>query len=347
MPRNTALRVDAPELDATLHAEPRAPSSLHLRSDADVRPGPESALMIDPCALSHLDNLEAESIHIFREVAAEFANPVMLYSIGKDSSVLLHLLCKAFYPARAPIPLLHIDTTWKFREMIEFRDSVPERFGLNVRVHINADGVRQGISPVTHGSAVHTDVMKTTGLKQALDGGGYDAAIGGARRDEEKSRAKERMFSFRNEQHRWDPKNQRPELWNLYNTKVRKGESVRVFPLSNWTERDIWLYIFREQIPVVPLYFAKERPVVERDGALIMVDDARLPIKEGEIPRLTKIRFRTLGCYPLTGAIESEADTIEAIIAEMLVARTSERQGRIIDQDPSASMEKKKQEGYF
>ena len=303
--------------------------------------------MIDPCGLSHLDRLEAESIHIFREVAAEFANPVMLYSIGKDSSVLLHLLAKAFFPARPPIPLLHIDTTWKFREMIAFRDSVPGRFGLDVRVHINQDGVRQGISPVTHGSAVHTDVMKTVALKQALDLGQYDAAIGGARRDEEKSRAKERVFSFRNEQHRWDPKNQRPELWTLYNTKVRKGESVRVFPLSNWTELDIWLYIYREKIPVVPLYFAQLRPVVERDGALIMVDDARLPLLPGEIPRQRKIRFRTLGCYPLTGAIESDADSLESIIAEMLISRTSERQGRIIDQDQAASMEKKKQEGYF
>ncbi len=326
---------------------PRAPVSLQLCREPEALRVSESVSMIDPCALSHLDRLEAESIHIFREVASEFANPVMLYSIGKDSSVLLHLLRKAFYPARAPIPLLHVDTTWKFREMIEFRDSIPERFGLDVRVHINQDGVRQGISPFTHGSAVHTDVMKTAALKQALDAGQFDAAIGGARRDEEKSRAKERVFSFRTEQHRWDPKNQRPELWNLYNTRVRKGESVRVFPLSNWTELDIWLYIYREQIPVVPLYFAKSRPVVERDGALIMVDDARLPLKDGETPQMRRIRFRTLGCYPLTGAIESEADSLEAIIAEMLVARTSERQGRMIDQDQGASMEQKKQEGYF
>jgi sulfate adenylyltransferase subunit 2 len=310
-----------------------------------VRP---KRLTFDPMTqLSHLQRLEAESIHIMREAVAECERPTMLYSIGKDSSVLLHLLRKAFYPAKPPIPLLHVDTTWKFREMIEFRDSLPTRFGVDVRVHINEDGLRQGISPVTHGSSVHTDVMKTEGLKQALDQYAFDAAIGGARRDEEKSRAKERMFSFRNAQHRWDPKNQRPELWNLYNTRVNKGESVRVFPLSNWTELDIWLYIYREQIPVVPLYFARPRPVVERDGALIMVDDARLPLGDGEIPQMRKIRFRTLGCYPLTGAIESEADTLEAIIAEMLIARTSERQGRLIDQDQAASMEKKKQEGYF
>ena len=297
--------------------------------------------------LSHLDNLEAESIHIFREVAAEFQNPVMLYSIGKDSSVLLHLLRKAFYPAKPPISLLHIDTTWKFREMYAFRDRVPELYGVDLKVHINQDGVRDGVSPVTHGSAVHTDIMKTQGLKQALDLGGYDAAIGGARRDEEKSRAKERIFSFRNAQHRWDPKNQRPELWSLYNTRIQKGESVRVFPISNWTELDVWLYIYRENIPVVPLYFAKERPVVERDGALIMVDDERLPLLPGETPAMKKVRFRTLGCYPLSGGFESEADTLEAIIQEMLLAKTSERQGRLIDSDVGASMEKKKQEGYF
>lgn len=297
--------------------------------------------------LSHLDNLEAESIHIFREVAAEFQNPVMLYSIGKDSSVLLHLLRKAFYPAKPPISLLHVDTTWKFREMYEFRDRVPELYNVDLKVHINQDGVRDGVSPVTHGSAVHTDIMKTQGLKQALDLGGYDAAIGGARRDEEKSRAKERIFSFRNAQHRWDPKNQRPELWNLYNTRIQKGESVRVFPISNWTELDVWLYIYRENIPVVPLYFAKERPVVERDGALIMVDDDRLPLLPGETPAMKKVRFRTLGCYPLSGGFESDADTLEAIIQEMLLARTSERQGRLIDSDVGASMEKKKQEGYF
>ncbi len=297
--------------------------------------------------LSHLDRLEAESIHIFREVAAEFGNPVMLYSIGKDSAVLLHLLAKAFYPAKPPIPLLHVDTTWKFRDMYAFRETIAERYGVNLKVHINPDGLAQGVNPFTHGATVHTDIMKTQGLKQALDAGQYDAAIGGARRDEEKSRAKERVFSFRSAQHRWDPKAQRPELWDVYNTRIRKGESVRVFPLSNWTELDIWLYIFRENIPVVPLYFAQERPVVERDGGLIMVDDERMPLRAGEVPMQKKVRFRTLGCYPLTGAIESDASDLEAIIAEMLVARTSERQGRMIDHDQSASMEKKKQEGYF
>ena len=297
--------------------------------------------------LSHLDQLEAESIHIMREVAAEFRNPVLLYSVGKDSSVLLHLLLKAFYPARPPIPLLHVDTTWKFREMIAFRDRRALEAGVDLRVYSNPDGLAQGIGPISHGATVHTDVMKTQALKQALDKYGFDAAIGGARRDEEKSRAKERIFSFRNAQHRWDPKNQRPELWNLYNARIHKGESVRAFPLSNWTELDIWLYIFREQIEVPSLYFAKPRPVVERDGALIMVDDERLPLHAGEVPAMKQVRFRTLGCYPLTGAIESEADTLEKIIAEMLVATTSERQGRVIDHDPTASMEKKKQEGYF
>ena len=297
--------------------------------------------------LSHLDRLEAESLQILREVASEFRRPVLLYSIGKDSSVLLHLLRKAFAPAPPPIPLLHVDTTWKFREMIAFRDALVAQYGLDLTVHINADGVAQGIGPVSHGAAVHTDVMKTQGLKQALDAGKYDAAIGGARRDEEKSRAKERVFSFRSAQHRWDPKAQRPELWSLYNTQVHAGESVRVFPLSNWTELDIWLYISRENIPVVPLYFAKPRPIVEREGGLLMVDDERLPLLPGEVPQQRTVRFRTLGCYPLTGAIESDADTLEKIIAEMLVARTSERQGRLIDHDPGASMEKKKQEGYF
>jgi len=297
--------------------------------------------------LSHLDRLEAESIHILREVAAEFRNPVMLYSVGKDSSVLLHLLQKAFYPARPPIPLLHVDTGWKFREMIEFRDRRAAETGIELRVHMNPDGIARGIGPITHGATVHNDVMKTQGLKQALDKYGFDAAIGGARRDEEKSRAKERIFSFRNPQHRWDPKNQRPEVWNLYNTRIHKGESVRVFPISNWTELDVWLYIYRENILVPSLYLAQERPVVERDGALIMVDDERLPLREGETPAIRRVRFRTLGCYPLTGAIESEADTLEKIIAEMLVATLSERQGRVIDHDPSASMEKKKQEGYF
>ena len=297
--------------------------------------------------LSHLDRLEAESIHIIREVAAGFSNPVLLYSVGKDSSVLLHLLLKAFAPALPPIPLLHVDTLWKFREMIAFRDRRVAETGVRLLVHTNPDGIAQGIGPFTHGATVHTDVMKTQALKQALDKWKFDAAIGGARRDEEKSRAKERVFSFRNDKHRWDPKNQRPELWDLYNARIHAGESVRAFPLSNWTELDIWLYIYREKIPVVPLYFAKERPVVERDGALIMVDDARMPLQPGEVPQMRKVRFRTLGCYPLTGAIESQAETLEQIIAEMLVATTSERQGRVIDQDPSASMEKKKLEGYF
>ena len=297
--------------------------------------------------LSYLDRLEAESIHVLREVAAGFRNPVLLYSVGKDSSVLLHLLLKAFAPGRPPIPLLHVDTRWKFREMIAFRDRRAAETGVELRVHVNPDGVAQGVGPVSHGAAVHTDVMKTQALKQALDQWRFDAAIGGARRDEERSRAKERVFSFRDAQHRWDPKRQRPELWNLYNTRIRAGESVRVFPLSNWTELDVWLYIRRENIPVVPLYFAAERPVVERDGALILVDDERLPLRDGETPRLRKVRFRTLGCYPLTGAIESGADTLEKIIAETLAATSSERQGRAIDHDPAASMEKKKREGYF
>ncbi len=295
----------------------------------------------------HLEQLEAESIYIFREVVASFQRPVLLYSIGKDSSVLLHLLRKAFYPARPPIPLLHVDTTWKFREMISFRDQVAASGGIQLLVHINEDGVRQGISPLVHGAAVHTDVMKTAALKQALDKYGFDAAIGGARRDEEKSRAKERVFSFRNAQHRWDPKRQRPELWNLYNTYIHKDESVRVFPMSNWTEMDVWHYIRREGIPVVPLYFAKERPVVSRDGALIMVDDDRFTLRDGEKVELRMVRFRTLGCYPLTGAVESTASTLDEVIAEMVESRSSERQGRVIDHDPSASMERKKQEGYF
>jgi sulfate adenylyltransferase subunit 2 len=297
--------------------------------------------------LSHLSRLEAESIHIMREVVAECDRPVMLYSIGKDSSVMLHLALKAFHPARPPFPLLHVDTTWKFRQMIEFRDQTARRLGMDLIVHTNADGVAMGINPFVHGSAVHTDIMKTQALRQALDRYGFDAAFGGARRDEEKSRAKERVFSIRSPQHRWDPKRQRPELWRLYNTRKAKGESLRVFPLSNWTEMDIWQYIYRENIPIVPLYFAAERPVVERDGALIMVDDERMPLAADEQPRLRKVRFRTLGCYPLTGAIDSEADSLTAIIAEMLVARTSERQGRMIDHDAAASMEMKKQEGYF
>lgn len=296
---------------------------------------------------SYLRQLEAESIHIMREVVAEFRNPVMLYSIGKDSSVLLHLAMKAFYPAKPPFPLLHVDTTWKFREMIAFRDREAERLGIDLWVHINEDGVRDGISPITHGSALHTDIMKTEALKQSFAKHGFDAAFGGARRDEEKSRAKERIFSFRNAAHNWDPKRQRPELWHLANTKVKPGESMRVFPLSNWTELDVWTYIYLEDIPVVPLYFAKERPVVDRDGTLIMVDDERLPIEEDETPEMRKVRFRTLGCYPLTGAIESDATTVPEVIEELIASRHSERQGRVIDHDQIGSMEKKKQEGYF
>jgi sulfate adenylyltransferase subunit 2 len=298
--------------------------------------------------LTHLDGLEAESIHIMREVVAETENPVMLYSIGKDSAVMLHLAMKAFYPARPPFPLLHIDTRWKFSAMYAFRAEMMEETGMKLLVHVNADGVARGINPFTHGSALHTEIMKTEGLKQALDLYGFDAAFGGARRDEEKSRAKERVFSFRNAQHRWDPKNQRPELWKLYNTRKRKGESIRVFPLSNWTELDIWQYIWLHNVPIVPLYFAAVRPVVERDGTLIMVDDDRMPMKPGEKPMMKRVRFRTLGCYPLTGAVESNATTLPQIIQEMLLARSSERQGRVIDHDDgAASMEKKKQEGYF
>ncbi|HKQ14569.1 MAG TPA: sulfate adenylyltransferase subunit CysD [Steroidobacteraceae bacterium] len=297
--------------------------------------------------LTHLQRLEAESIHILREVVAECERPVMLYSIGKDSSVLLHLAMKAFHPAKPPFPLLHVDTTWKFREMIAFRDATAARLGVQLLVHTNKDGLARGIGPFTHGSAVHTDVMKTQALKQALDQYGFDAAFGGARRDEEKSRAKERVVSFRSAQHRWDPKRQRPELWRLYNTRKSKGESLRVFPLSNWTELDIWQYIYMENIPIVPLYFSKQRPIVERDGALIMVDDERMPLHDGERPAMRWVRFRTLGCYPLTGAVESRADTLPAIIQEMLLTTSSERQGRVIDHDSAASMEKKKQEGYF
>ncbi|MFL1875860.1 sulfate adenylyltransferase subunit CysD [Hansschlegelia beijingensis] len=296
---------------------------------------------------SHLRALESESIHVIREVAAEFRNPVMLYSIGKDSSVMLHLAMKAFYPAKPPFPLLHVDTTWKFREMIAFRDETARRLGVELIVHVNEDGVRRGVSPVASGSSVHTQVMKTEGLRQALDRHGFDAAFGGARRDEEKSRAKERVFSFRTAGHGWDPRNQRPELWRLYNTRVKAGESIRVFPLSNWTELDVWQYVLAERIPVVPLYFSAERPVVRRDGALIMRDDERLPLEPGEVPEMRRVRFRTLGCYPLTGAIESDAASLEEIIAEMLASTTSERQGRLIDADEAGSMEKKKREGYF
>ena len=296
---------------------------------------------------THLRQLEAESIHIFREVAAEFENPVMLYSIGKDSSVMLRLAIKAFHPGKIPFPLLHVDTTWKFREMIAFREQMAREHGFDLLIHINEEGVQQGVSPFSHGSALYTDIMKTEGLKQALDKYKFDAAFGGARRDEEKSRAKERIFSFRTAAHRWDPKSQRPELWNLYNARVRPGESIRAFPLSNWTELDVWQYIYLENIPIVPLYYAKERPVVERDGMLILVDDERLPLRPGEKPQLKSVRFRTLGCYPLTGAVESTAATLPEIIQEMLLTRTSERQGRLIDHDQAGSMEKKKQEGYF
>jgi sulfate adenylyltransferase subunit 2 len=296
---------------------------------------------------THLDALEAESVFILREVAAEFRNPVMLYSIGKDSSVLLHLAMKAFHPSRPPFPLLHVDTMWKFREMIAFRDATAGRLGLELIVHTNPEGLARGIGPISHGSAVHTDVMKTQALRQALDKYGFDAAIGGARRDEERSRAKERIFSHRSAQHRWNPKAQRPELWRLFNTKLAPGESMRVFPLSNWTELDVWRYIAREEIPVVPLYFAAPRPIVDRDGMLIMVDDDRLPLRKGERPREEVVRFRTLGCYPLTGAIASPAATLPEIIAELVAAKMSERQGRLIDHDEAGSMEKKKQEGYF
>lgn len=297
--------------------------------------------------LTHLAHLEAESINIMREVVAEAEKPVMLYSIGKDSSVMLHLAVKAFHPAKPPFPLLHVDTTWKFRDMYEFRDRRAKELGLDLIVHVNPDGVKMNINPFVHGSTIHTDIMKTQGLKQALDMHGFDAAFGGARRDEEKSRAKERIFSFRSAQHSWDPKNQRPELWRVYNCCKHQRESIRVFPLSNWTELDVWQYIERERIPVVPLYFAKERPVVNRNGALIMVDDDRIPLGRGEVPVMRRVRFRTLGCYPLTGAIESQADTLAGIVQEMLLTRTSERQGRVIDHDATASMEKKKQEGYF
>jgi sulfate adenylyltransferase subunit 2 len=303
--------------------------------------------LVTPERLTHIQRLEAESIQIMREVVAECAKPVMLYSIGKDSAAMLHVALKAFYPGQLPFPLLHVDTLWKFKAMYKLRAEMARRYNLQLIVHTNQDGVEQGINPFTHGSAIHTDVMKTQALKQALDKYGFDAAFGGGRRDEEKSRAKERVFSFRSQQHRWDPKNQRPELWSLYNTRMHKGESLRVFPMSNWTELDIWQYIYLHDLPIVPLYFAAERPVVERDGTLIMVDDDRMPLYPGEQPMMKKVRFRTLGCYPLTGAIESNADTLPAIIQEMLLTTTSERQGRVIDHDQSASMEKKKQEGYF
>lgn len=337
--------------------QPRRPASRSRRQgerSMSTHGGPgagrqtqDKTLGKDMTTLTHLQRLEAESIHIMREVVAETENPVMLYSIGKDSAVMLHLARKAFAPGPPPFPLLHVDTRWKFRAMYEFRDWMVEQIGMDLLVHINPEGIEKDIDPFVHGSAIHTDIMKTDGLKQALDKYGFDAAFGGARRDEEKSRAKERVFSFRSAQHRWDPKNQRPELWKLYNARKHKGESIRVFPLSNWTELDIWQYIYLENIPIVPLYYSAERPVVERGGTLIMVDDERMPLNEGEVPMMKKVRFRTLGCYPLTGAIESEADTLANIIQEMLLATTSERQGRMIDHDSAASMEKKKQEGYF
>ncbi|MCT7486925.1 sulfate adenylyltransferase subunit CysD [Aliarcobacter cryaerophilus] len=303
--------------------------------------------MLDTKQLTHLKQLEAESIHIIREVVAEFDNPVMMYSVGKDSAVMLHLALKAFAPAKLPFPLLHVDTLWKFKEMIEFRDKRAKEEGFELLVHTNPDGIAQGIGPFTHGSAVHTDIMKTQGLKQALNKYKFDAVFGGARRDEEKSRAKERIYSFRDKNHRWDPKNQRPELWNIYNARVHKDESIRVFPLSNWTELDIWQYIYLEQIPIVPLYFAAKRPVVEKDGVKIMVDDERMPIGPEDVIKEEMVRFRTLGCYPLTGAVNSTATTLQEIIKEMLLSRTSERQGRVIDNDSAGSMEKKKIEGYF
>jgi sulfate adenylyltransferase subunit 2 len=303
--------------------------------------------MLDTKQLTHLKQLEAESIHIIREVVAEFDNPVMMYSVGKDSAVMLHLALKAFAPAKLPFPLLHVDTLWKFKEMIEFRDKRAKEEGFELIVHTNPDGIAQGIGPFTHGSAVHTDIMKTQGLKQALNKYKFDAVFGGARRDEEKSRAKERIYSFRDKNHRWDPKNQRPELWNIYNARVHKDESIRVFPLSNWTELDIWQYIYLEQIPIVPLYFAASRPVVLKDGVKIMVDDERMPIGPDDVIKEEMVRFRTLGCYPLTGAVNSTATTLEEIIKEMLLSRTSERQGRVIDNDSAGSMEKKKIEGYF
>ncbi|AOF82892.1 sulfate adenylyltransferase, small subunit [Methyloversatilis sp. RAC08] len=335
-------RRSAPSRRATQSAAPATFSANSSRTLMQTTPE-----LVDPDTLTHLQRLEAESIHIMREVVAEAENPVMLYSVGKDSAVMLHLAMKAFYPAVPPFPLLHVDTTWKFRAMYEFRDEMAKKLGMDLLVHVNQEGLAKGINPFTHGSAIHTDVMKTEGLKQALDKYGFDVAFGGARRDEEKSRAKERIFSFRSAQHRWDPKSQRPELWSLYNTRKHKGESIRVFPISNWTELDIWQYIYLQNIPIVPLYYSAPRPVVERDGTLIMVDDERMPLRPGEVPQMKSVRFRTLGCYPLTGAVESTATTLTDIIQEMLLTTTSERQGRVIDHDSTGSMEKKKQEGYF
>ncbi|NVK42178.1 MAG: sulfate adenylyltransferase subunit CysD [Oceanospirillaceae bacterium] len=341
------LRLLVIPAEAPVATRKRSNQHTQASRDASELPPGHTETLRTTMALTHLQRLEAESIHIMREVVAETENPVMLYSIGKDSAVMLHLAMKAFAPSVPPFPLLHVDTRWKFREMYRFRDQMAEKLGMDLLVHVNPEGVEKDVNPFTHGSAIHTDIMKTEGLKQALNKYGFDAAFGGARRDEEKSRAKERIFSFRSAQHRWDPKGQRPELWKLYNSRKHKGESIRVFPLSNWTELDIWQYIYLENIPIVPLYYAAERPVVERDGALIMVDDERMPLNPGEVPMMRKVRFRTLGCYPLTGAVESEADTLPAIIQEMLLTKTSERQGRVIDHDSAASMEKKKQEGYF
>ena len=367
-PRDTSLPSDRGPTDSTPYPFPNQPPAraedlpltptTHAAAEtlpdeapqeATTRPTavPPIAARTDATPMTHLERLEAESIHIMREVLAEADNPVMLYSIGKDSAVMLHLARKAFFPASLPFPLLHVDTTWKFRAMYEFRDRLAKEYGFELLTHVNPDGLAQGVNPFTHGSALHTDIMKTEGLKQALDKHRFDVAFGGARRDEEKSRAKERVFSFRSAQHRWEPKAQRPELWNLYNARKRPGESIRVFPISNWTELDVWQYIHRENIPIVPLYLAAERPVVTRDGTLIMVDDERMPLHAGEVPEMRKVRFRTLGCYPLTGAVESEADTLTDVIREMLLTKTSERQGRMIDHDSAASMEKKKQEGYF
>ena len=345
---NTRATAQAAALTASKSAVPDLTDTPPLTPNENTpRKTTREKRITSTMSLTHLQRLEAESIHIMREVVAEADNPVMLYSIGKDSAVMLHLAMKAFYPAKPPFPLLHVDTGWKFQAMYAFRDKMVKDLGLQLITHTNAEGVEQGVNPFTHGSALHTDIMKTEALRQALDKHQFDAAFGGARRDEEKSRAKERIFSFRNEQHRWDPKSQRPELWNLYNTRKQKGESIRVFPLSNWTELDIWQYIHLEGIPIVPLYLSAERPVVMRDGMLIMVDDDRMPMNPGEVPMMRKVRFRTLGCYPLTGAVESEATTLPDIIQEMLLANTSERQGRMIDHDSTASMEKKKQEGYF
>lgn len=338
--KDNSLKIELPSGNAVHLALTAYRGTLQLAEYPDSPPRPDDEL-------THLDRLEAESIHIMREVVAQAENPVMLYSVGKDSSVMLHLARKAFYPSPPPFPLMHVDTRWKFKAMYEFRDQMAQEVGMDLIVHINPDGVAKDMNPFDHGSALHTDVMKTQGLKQALDKYGFDVAFGGARRDEEKSRAKERVFSFRNEAHRWDPKNQRPELWNIYNGYKKPGEGIRVFPLSNWTELDIWQYIYREHIPIVPLYFAAERPVVERDGMLMMVDDDRMRMLPGEEIETRRVRFRTLGCYPLTGAFESEADNLSSIVLELLQSRTSERQGRAIDSDSAGSMEKKKQEGYF